>query len=157
MMLSFRKRSIDPDAARPSLLATYSFYIKGLLLSLVLGFLFLFRVWAEKGEAVPSAPAASASVPSFVATPSRSLQRNPAKKGAVSSTKINLNIAPAALLETLPGIGPKLAAEFIRYRNEQGPFHRSEDLLQVKGIGPKKLSRIEPYLLFQPNDVEARK
>ena len=45
-----------------------------------------------------------------------------------------LNTASAGELETLPGIGPILAARIVVYRAEVGPFARLEDLRRVRGI-----------------------
>ena len=56
---------------------------------------------------------------------------------------ININRASAAELEQLPGIGPKLAARIVAYREEHGPFQRKEELLNVPGIGTKKFARIK--------------
>ncbi len=55
---------------------------------------------------------------------------------------ININTAGLELLDTLPGIGPKLAQAIIDYRREYGPFERPEDLINVPGIGEKKLAAI---------------
>jgi competence protein ComEA len=53
---------------------------------------------------------------------------------------IDLNTATAAELESLPGIGPKTAADIIAHRTDSGPFSSPDDLLEVSGIGPKKLA-----------------
>ncbi len=50
-----------------------------------------------------------------------------------------INEADQQLLETVSGIGPRLAAEIIRTRGEQGPFHSPDDLLHVRGIGTKRM------------------
>ncbi len=55
---------------------------------------------------------------------------------------ININTATLEQLDTLPGIGPKLAQAIIDYRTEYGPFETPEDLLYVPGIGEKKLAAI---------------
>ncbi|MCG3115818.1 MAG: helix-hairpin-helix domain-containing protein [Candidatus Manganitrophus sp. SA1] len=68
--------------------------------------------------------------------------------------KVDLNSAAVEIIETLPAVGPKLAQEIVRYREERGPFRKVEDLLDVKGIGPKKLSRLAPYLIFGSNDEQ---
>jgi len=67
-----------------------------------------------------------------------------------------LNQAPAVVLDinqasaddfaTLPGIGPKLAGRIVAYRENHGPFRRVEDLLVLRGIGPKKWKAMRPHL-----------
>lgn len=59
---------------------------------------------------------------------------------------VNLNTATSGQLQTLPGIGPKKAGAIISYRSKNGPFKRVDDLVQVKGIGPKTLSKLRPLV-----------
>ena len=54
---------------------------------------------------------------------------------------ISISYASAEQLDGLPGIGPYLAAEIVRYR-QASPFRSVEDLLKVPGIGPKKLEKV---------------
>jgi len=63
-----------------------------------------------------------------------------------SPQKIDINRAEAWLLEALPGIGESRAQDIVDYRNENGPFKRIEDLLQVKGIGEATFDRIKGYI-----------
>ena len=51
--------------------------------------------------------------------------------------KININTASAVALTQLKRIGPKLSERIVEYREKHGPFERPEDIMQVKGIGPK--------------------
>jgi competence protein ComEA len=51
------------------------------------------------------------------------------------SYPININSAPQALLEEIPGIGPSKAAAIITYRQEHGPFKKVDDIMNVPGIG----------------------
>lgn len=62
-------------------------------------------------------------------------------RASTPTTRVNLNTATAEELQTLPGVGPKLAAEIIRAR-EQKPFQSLADLDAVPGVGPKLLERL---------------
>ena len=56
--------------------------------------------------------------------------------------KINLNLAAAADLETLPGIGEVLAQRIIEHRESNGPFTTVDELMEVSGIGEARLEDI---------------
>lgn len=60
--------------------------------------------------------------------------------------KVDINKADAVMLTQIPGIGPKTADAIIAYRKDVGQFKSLEDLIEVKGIGPKKLEKIRPFL-----------
>ncbi|HVT13418.1 MAG TPA: helix-hairpin-helix domain-containing protein [Fimbriimonadaceae bacterium] len=62
------------------------------------------------------------------------------------SQPVSLNAATAQQLEAIPGIGPATAQKIVEYRQEHGGFASVDDLLAVKGIGPKKLSAMRKYL-----------
>ena len=57
--------------------------------------------------------------------------------GAVVPGKVNINTADATALETLPRVGPAMAARIIAWRDENGRFSAVEDLMSVTGIGEK--------------------
>jgi competence protein ComEA len=59
------------------------------------------------------------------------------------SQKIDINHAEPWLLEALPGIGPTLAQRISAYRQQNGLFHSTSDLLQVDGMGEKTLQQIQ--------------
>ena len=48
---------------------------------------------------------------------------------------VDINLAPAWLLEALPGIGEARAQAIVGYREVEGPFQRIDQLMQVPGIG----------------------
>ncbi len=60
--------------------------------------------------------------------------------------KVNINTASAEQLTTLPGIGPKLAARIVEYRQKSGAFKSVQELMNVRGVGDKNLKKIEQYL-----------
>jgi competence protein ComEA len=66
--------------------------------------------------------------------------------GAVSSGPVSLSSASEAQLETLPRIGPAMAARIIAYRTAHGGFTRVDDLLNVGGIGAKTLAALKPLV-----------
>lgn len=62
---------------------------------------------------------------------------------AGGSGRVNLNTATLEELDGLPGIGPTLATRIIQYRAQNGPFNAPEELLNVSGIGEKKLADLK--------------
>ena len=66
---------------------------------------------------------------------------------ATVSYPLELNTASLEELSSLPGIGPVLAERILRYRDVYGPFERPEELLNVEGIGSKKLEAILDYII----------
>ena len=66
--------------------------------------------------------------------------------GPKAGALVNLNTADLAALETLPGVGPSIAAAIIGYRGEHGAFSRVESLLEVPGIGEAKLEQLAPLV-----------
>lgn len=59
--------------------------------------------------------------------------------GVSTDGRVNINTADATALETLPGVGPALAARIIAWRDENGPFRSVDELTAVSGIGEKTL------------------
>jgi competence protein ComEA len=47
-----------------------------------------------------------------------------------------------------------LAERWIAERERGGEFRSVEDLSRIRGIGPRTLERIRPYLLPIPTDAE---
>ena len=63
-----------------------------------------------------------------------------------SHAALDLNRATAAALDALPGIGPVLAGRIVAHRTQAGPYRRTEDLLEVPGIGPRLFERLRPLV-----------
>jgi competence protein ComEA len=62
------------------------------------------------------------------------------------TAKVNLNTASVEQLTTLPGVGPKLAARIVEYRQKSGAFRSTQELMNVKGVGEKNFAKIESWL-----------
>jgi competence protein ComEA len=60
--------------------------------------------------------------------------------------KVNLNAATAAQLATLPGIGPKVAARIVEYRQKSGGFKSVQELMNVQGVGEKSFQKLQSYV-----------
>jgi competence protein ComEA len=59
---------------------------------------------------------------------------------------ININTAGSSDLKQVPGIGPSTAQKILDTRKSYGSFKSVDDLLSIKGIGPKKLEKMRKYL-----------
>ena len=58
-----------------------------------------------------------------------------------SPYRVDLQTAPAEILEVLPGIGPKMAQRIVEHRVEH-PIEKADDLIQIHGIGQKTVDRL---------------
>ena len=63
-----------------------------------------------------------------------------------NDSKVNINTASEAELQTLSGIGESLAERIVTYREENGKFKNIEDLKNVSGIGDKKFESLKEYI-----------
>ena len=59
---------------------------------------------------------------------------------------VNINTADAAQLSYLPRVGVKAAQRIIDYRTQHGAFHKTTDLMQVKGFGEKRFEQVRAYI-----------
>lgn len=67
----------------------------------------------------------------------------PLRVAKKKSGPININRATADEFDTLPGIGPVLAARIVNYRKVNGPFATIDDLQKVSGIGSVKFADLK--------------
>jgi comEA protein len=65
---------------------------------------------------------------------------------SLAEKSININTAGINELVQLPGIGEKTAEKIIQLRKERGKFKRLDELMDVKGIGEVKFSKIKDYI-----------
>ena len=64
----------------------------------------------------------------------------------VNGVGVELNTASAPLLERVSGVGAKLAASIVEWRNEHGKFTSRSQLLDVKGLGAKAFEQCAGFL-----------
>lgn len=69
-----------------------------------------------------------------------------AAPAAPARKTVNVNQASADELARLPRVGPSLAGKIVAHREQHGPFKRSEDLMEVKGIGEKMFAVLKPWV-----------
>jgi competence protein ComEA len=73
---------------------------------------------------------------------------------AGTAAAVNINTATADQLNGLPGIGPKMAARIIDYRQKNGGFKKVEDLMNIQGIGEKNFLKLKPLITVGPAKTE---
>lgn len=62
---------------------------------------------------------------------------------------VNINKATQSEFETLPGIGPSIAAKIIEYRKQNGSFNKIDEIKNVSGIGENKFEKIKNFIIVQ--------
>ena len=94
-----------------------------------------------KGQ--PAVLGSSVSPGSTASAPTSSASR-PAKGGPAQM--VNLNTATVQQLDTLPGVGPVMAAAIVAWRQANGKFTSVDQLGEVDGIGPGRLEKLRPLV-----------
>lgn len=74
-------------------------------------------------------------------------------ESAVNSVGVNLNTASSALLKYVAGISNSTAEAIVAYRDGQGRFRSRQELLKVKGIGPKLFTQCAGFLRIPDGDT----
>ncbi|MCE1202680.1 MAG: RNA-binding transcriptional accessory protein [Bacteroidia bacterium] len=70
----------------------------------------------------------------------------------VNAVGVELNTASEQLLSYVSGIGPQLAANIIRHRNENGPFTNRRQLQHVPRLGPKAFEQCAGFLRIRDGE-----
>ena len=60
--------------------------------------------------------------------------------------QISINQASIEQLRTVPHIGPVRASRIVKNRRENGLFSSISDLSRVRGIGPRTIQKVAPYI-----------
>jgi competence ComEA-like helix-hairpin-helix protein len=69
-----------------------------------------------------------------------------AKTAGLAQASISLNASGREQLMKLPSVGPATADLILEYRSERGRFRTLTEIMNVRGIGPKKFERMKPFL-----------
>ncbi|MFQ5629776.1 MAG: Tex family protein [bacterium] len=74
-------------------------------------------------------------------------------ESAVNSVGVNLNTASPALLKYVAGVNSTIANNIIAYRDERGSFTNRQELLEVKGMGPKAFTQCAGFLRIPDSEM----
>ncbi|MDR0518752.1 MAG: helix-hairpin-helix domain-containing protein [Clostridiales Family XIII bacterium] len=88
----------------------------------------------------------SATAASGVSGASAAGTGNAAGGSAGADSKVNINTADSAALQTLNGVGPATAQKIMDYRAQHGGFAKIEDIKNVSGIGDKTFEKLRDYI-----------
>ena len=91
-----------------------------------------------------AAPSPSSGTPAAVMAPAPGAL----DRAGYVGDRLDLDGATLAQIESLPGIGPKLAGRIVLDRAAHGPFLNKEGLHRVKGVGPVLLQRLDSLVTF---------
>jgi DNA uptake protein ComE-like DNA-binding protein len=78
----------------------------------------------------------------------KSRRKQPAIEHPPPAAKVDFDLASAAEIERLPGIGPSLARRITSDRDAKGAFGCLAALDSIKGIGPALLGRLDSVAVF---------
>ena len=99
----------------------------------------VYRITQEESICIPSVEDISSDTGNeSICFPSKEESEPNEKNG-----KVNINTADEKQLSSLSGIGEKTARKIIGYREENGPFVTTEDLMKVPGIGESKYAAVK--------------
>ena len=68
---------------------------------------------------------------------------------------ININTATVEELTALPRIGEVTGTRIVKWREENGPFTSTEELMNVQGIGERLYERIRPHVTVEDPGEDA--
>jgi competence protein ComEA len=95
------------------------------------------------GEEIRVPRAGEASAP-----PRRSKRKAPRSRAASAAPigRIDLNLADASELSSIPGIGPVLASRIVEFRRVNGPFASLDELADVAGMTQRRIDALSTYV-----------
>lgn len=103
---------------------------------------------AERPDAAQAMLAAQQAASDSLAARSRSARARTRKAVDSVTGPVDVDRAGIPELESLPRVGPVLAARIVADRDSAGPFGSLEELKRVRGIGPAMVERLAPHVTF---------
>ncbi|HEY5063059.1 MAG TPA: helix-hairpin-helix domain-containing protein [Gemmatimonadaceae bacterium] len=102
-----------------------------------------------KGKSKRNVQSASDSLQASSQVPAAPLSRGvpPARTGYIGN-RLDLDVATAAQLDSLPGVTPRMAKRIVADRMMRGPFLSRDGLRRVSGVGPNFLAKIDSLIAF---------
>lgn len=102
--------------------------------------------WSHRGGGPGALPGSPVSTDVLADSASRVAEAEARRAAPLApGERIDVNRAPEAELDRLPGVGPGTARALVEARDTL-PFSSLDDLLRVRGIGPRTLDRLAPHL-----------
>lgn len=86
--------------------------------------------------------------PDLIAVPNTERPQDNTTESIVSNKPalLNINTASSEEFQTLPNIGERMAQRIIDHRTQHGSFASVDALQDVKGIGPKTMEKLRPFV-----------
>ena len=102
-----------------------------------------------KGKRKRTVHSASDSLQAASQSPAAPLSRGvpPSRTGYIGN-RLDLDVATAAQLDSLPGVTPRMAKRIVADRMMRGPFLTRDGLRRVSGVGPTFLAKIDSLIAF---------
>lgn len=104
-----------------------------------------FVVETEKQVTLDSPASAEGEPSASAGTNTPDASANPESSGG----KVNINTADSAQSQTLPGIGEVLALRIIAFRETNGNFTITDEIMDVAGIGEAVFNNLEPLITVE--------
>ena len=88
-------------------------------------------------------------------TDQRGRPQNPTERRGYVGNRLDLDVATAAQIDSLPGVTPLMAKRIVADRMARGPFMTTDGLRRVAGVGNGFLKHIDTLITFSGTFVQA--
>ncbi|ENX17408.1 hypothetical protein F895_00989 [Acinetobacter sp. CIP 64.2] len=107
-----------------------------------------YQQWKAQQQARDQQLARQADNNYYLSRPTQQLPKQISSSGNIQGDKISLNQANLQQLQMLNGVGEKKAQAIVEYRQKNGGFKTVDELMNIKGIGPKLLEKNKSKLML---------